>query len=93
MLDIDLLSYLLVFGLCVVFSSFTVERKSSTFSFMSMFCWFILAVVHAGLSQASDYLSLAFMFFGFGIFFLVYGFALIISAFQSRKEAQEWELT
>lgn len=92
MLDIDLISYLIIFGLCVIFSSFTVERKSSTFSFLSMVFWLTLAVVHVGLAQASSYISLSFLFVGLGFFFLVYGFALIIGAFQEQKRRQEWEI-
>ena len=92
MLDIELVSYLLIFGLCVVFSAFTVERKSSVFSFLTTTFWLTLAIVHAGLSQASSYLSLSFLFVGLGFFFMVYGFALIISAFHTRKKAQEWEI-
>jgi len=92
MTEIDMLSYLLVFALCVVFSSFTVDRKSAQFSFLSMICWFTLAICHIGLAYQSMFVSLSYLFMGLGFMFMIYGFALIFSVFQDRKRAQEWEL-
>jgi len=71
MLDIELVSYLLIFGLCVVFSAFTVERKSSVFSFLTMIFWLTLAVVHVGIAVESMYIHLSYLFIGLGFFFLV----------------------
>ena len=92
MLDIELVSYLLIFGLCVVFSAFTVERKSSVFSFLTMIFWLTLAVVHVGIAVESMYIHLSYLFIGLGFFFLVYGFVLIVGAFQEQKQRREWEL-
>jgi len=92
MSDIDLVIYILVFGLCVIFTSFTIERKSSMFSFITMVCWGMLAICHTGVASASNFIALAYLFVGFAFIFMVYGFALVFSAFEDRKRAQEWEL-
>lgn len=92
MTDIDLISYLLVFALSIIFSGFAVERKSSVFSFLSMISWFMLAICHVGVATSSSFISLAYMFVGIGFFFFIFGFALVLSAFQDKKRAQEWEI-
>jgi len=43
-------------------------------------------------ASASNFIALAYLFVGFAFIFMVYGFALIFSAFEDRKRAREWEL-
>lgn len=90
--DIKLLTYLLVFALSVVFSMFSVDRKSAVFSFLSMVTWFTLGICHLALSQASMFIVIAWLFTFLGFFFMVYGFALILLTFQTRREKEESEI-
>jgi len=92
MTDIELMSYLLVFALSVIFSTFAVDRKSFTFSFLSMACWFTFATVHLYLAYASTLIVLAYLFMFLGLVFMVHGFARVFSSIAERKEEREWEL-
>lgn len=92
MTDFELVCYLLVFGITIIFSAFSIERKSSIFSFLSMMFWFILAIVHVGIAGSSSFIHLAYLFGGVAFFFLVYGFALILSSLKADRSAKEWEL-
>lgn len=92
MTEIELLSYLLMFALSIIFSSFTVERKSSIFSFLSMIAWFMLAICHVALASESIFIELAYFFAGLGVFFMVLGFGFIFTNIQMRRQEEEWEV-
>lgn len=92
MQDIELLSYLLVFALSVIFSAFTVDRKSATFSFLSVLTWATLAMCHLSLAYTSDFIILAWLFIGLCLVFTVYGFALVIGNFVTKKREREWSV-
>jgi len=90
--DIELLSYLLMFALSVIFSAFTVERKSVVFSFLSMLTWFALGMCHLSLAVASDFIVLAWVFVGMGWVFFVYGLYLVVESMRIKKEQQKWSV-
>lgn len=92
MTDIELITYLVMFALSVIFSTFTIDRKSVTFSFLSMLTWYFLAICHASLASATGFIFFAYLFVGLGLVYMVYGFALVISTLAMRKRQAEWEL-
>ncbi len=73
MQDIELLSYLLLFGLGVIFSILGVSRKSSIFCFFSMIPWFVLGMVQPYMATGTVFVSLAYLWFGIGWLFIVLG--------------------
>lgn len=92
MQNIELIVYLLVFAISIIWTSFAVNRKSATFSILSTFTWFILAVMNIALTYSTMFYSVSFLFFGFGVFFLVYGIALLIQSLNIGKGEKNWEL-
>jgi len=102
MQDIDLVSYLLVFALAVIFSAFAVEGYSkreesvmrpSLFSFLSVLTWLVLAMCHLSLAYTSDFIILAWLFVGNGFIFTVYGFALVIKSLEyTKRKKKSWNL-
>jgi len=92
MADIELISYLVVFALSVIFSSFAVDRKSSVFCWLSAVCWFTLSAVHLALTQTSSFIILSWMFVALGFIFVLYGFSMIFLSFRIRKTEKEWEI-
>lgn len=71
--DIELLSYLLLFGLGVIFSILGVSRKSSIFCFFSMIPWFVLGMVQPYMATGTVFVSLAYLWYGIGFLFIVLG--------------------
>ena len=92
MQDIELISYMLVFALSVIWSAFAVERKSSMFSFFGSVTWFTLAMCHLSLAYTSSFIVLAYLFTGLGLAFMVHGFALVIMSMQIKKREKEWRV-
>ena len=88
--DIELISYLLMFALSVVFSAFAIERKSVVFSFLSVLTWFSLGMCHLSLAYTSDFIILAWVFVGVGWFFFVYGLYLVVESMRIKKQEKEW---
>ena len=92
MQDIELLSYLLMFALSVVFSAFAIERKSVVFSFLSVLTWFALGMCHLSLAVASDFIVLVWVFVGLGAIFFVYGCALVVVSVRDAAEQKRWSI-
>ena len=97
MADIELISYMAVFALSVIFSFFAFEPqtdvwKNSVFSWLGAVCWFILSVAHLALTQTSSFIILSWLFVVFGWIFVIYGFGLLFLNFRIRKRQKEWEL-
>lgn len=95
---IELISYLLFFALSVIFTSFTVEKKSPVYSFMAMVTWLVLALMHAGVSYGTMFFDLQWFYYGMGMIFLVMGWGLSISLLlkiHNQRKADmesEWEI-
>jgi len=92
MTDPELIAYLLVFALSVVWSGFSVNRKSILFSMLAGMSWWVLAISHLYGYATSTFLSFVWLYFGFGAVFWIYGFALTITAYLSGKESEVFEL-
>jgi hypothetical protein len=90
--DIELVTYLLVFALSLIFSLAAVERKSSVLGWIGAASWFVLSGCHLALTQTTDFIIYAWFFVVMGWIFLVYGIALVFSNFQTRRREREWEL-
>jgi len=90
--DIELVTYLVVFALSLIFSMVALERKSSILSWLGTISWFVLSACHLALTQTSNFIIVSWMFVMMGIIFLLYGFALIFSNFQARRREREWEV-
>lgn len=93
---IELLVYMLFFALSIMWSAEAVKYsenyKGILFSFLAMTTWFILATMHLALAYASMFLGAIWMFYGIGVFFLIFGFLLLIQSFRIRREQKEWEV-
>ena len=92
MQDIELIAYMLVFALSIIWSAFSVNYKSVVFSFLAMSSWFTLATMHLALAYSSMFLAVIWMFYGIGGFFLIFGFVLLIQTFRIQKEQSEMEV-
>ena len=97
MADIELISYMAVFALSVIFSFFAFEQqtdvwKNSIFSWLGAVCWFVLSAVHLALTQTSSFIILSWMFVALGFIFVLYGFYTVFLNFRIRKRQKEWEL-
>lgn len=92
MADIEMVSYILVFALALIFSMTTIERKNFIFSFLSMLMWFTFADCHLLLAYTSNLIVLAYMFMALGLIFMIYGFALLFSSFLEKRKSKDWEL-
>ncbi len=92
MSDIELITYVLVFAVSVIFSAYTVERESPLFSFLSALCWFVLAMTHLSLAYASDLIILAFLFVAFGLIFTIYGIAKQLLRIREATEHKKWSV-
>lgn len=90
MQDIELLSYLLLFGLGVIFSILGVSRKSSIFCFFSMVPWFVLGMVQPYMATGTVFESLAYLWYGIGLLFIVFALALTFMGFLDKREREEW---
>jgi len=90
--DIELLSYLLMFALSVVFSAFSIDRKSVVFSFLSVLTWSALAICHLSLAYTSGFIVLAWVFAGLGMIFFVYGCALVVVSVRNAAEQKKWSI-
>ena len=90
--DIELISYLLMFALSVVFSAFSIDRKSVVFSFLSVLTWSALAICHLTLAYTSSFIVLAWVFAGLGATFFVYGCALVIVSVRNAAEQKKWSI-
>jgi NADH:ubiquinone oxidoreductase subunit 6 (subunit J) len=90
--DIELVTYLLVFALSLICSMVAVDRKSSIFSWLGTVSWFVLSACHLALTQTSDFIIVSWLFVMMGLIFMVYGFVLVFSNFQTRRREREWEL-
>jgi len=91
MQDIELLSYLLLFGLGVIFSILGVSRKSSIFCFFSMIPWFVLGMVQPYMATGTVYESLAYLWYGIGFLFIVFGFAFTFMSMLAGMKEKELE--
>jgi len=90
--EIELIAYLLIFALSIIWSSFAINRKSAPFSFLTMTTWFTLATMHLALAYDSMFMDLIWMFYGVGVFFMIYGVGLMLLRFQVSKNEKEWEI-
>jgi len=92
MTDPELIAYLLVFATSVVWSGFSVNRKSILFSMLAGMSWWVLAISHLYGYATTAFLSFVWLYFGFGAVFWIYGFALTITSYLSGKESEVFEL-
>jgi hypothetical protein len=91
MTDFDLLVYLMLFMLSVLWSSLALSKNSGVFSLISFISWFFMADVHLILGVASDLFALAYMYMGFGLMFLVLGIAFTVTnVLNSKRENDFW---
>jgi len=90
--DIELLSYLLLFGLGVIFSVLGVSRKSSIFCFFSMVPWFVLGMVQPYMATGTVFASLAYLWYGIGFLFIVIAIAFtFMSMLEGAKQKEHDE--
>ncbi len=89
MQDIELLSYLLLFGLGLIFSILGVSRKSSIFCFFSMVPWFVLGTVQPYMATGTVFVSLAYLWYGIGFLFIVIGIAFTFMAMLAGTKQKE----
>lgn len=92
MTQTELIAYLLVFALSIIWSSFSVNRKSITFSVLAGLSWWILAASHVIAYADSAFLPFTWLYFCFGMIFWIYGVALTLTAYLSGKENEVFEL-
>jgi len=93
MQDIELLSYLLLFGLGLIFSILGVSRKSSIFCFFSFIPWFTLGMVQPYMANGTVFVGLAYLWYGIGFLFIVFGITLTMLSFlatQKEKNREEF---
>ena len=90
MQDIELLSYLLLFGLGVIFSILGVSRKSEVFCFFSMIPWFVLGMVQPYMATGTVFVGLAYLWYGIGVMFIVFGIGLTLMNFLDKREKEKW---
>jgi len=90
MQDIEMLSYLLLFGLGLIFSILGASRKSSVFCFFSFIPWFTLGMVQPYMTSGTVFVGLAYLWYGIGFLFIVFGLSLIILGFLDKREKEEW---
>ena len=90
--DIELISYLLMFALSVIFSAFAIERKSVVFSFLSFLTWAALAMCHLSLAYTTDFIILAWVFAGLSATFFVYGCALVVVSVRNAANQKRWSV-
>lgn len=89
MQDIELLSYMLLFGLGLIFSILGVTRKSSIFCFFSMIPWFTLGMVQPYMSTGTPFVGLSYLWYGIGFLFIVVGITYTMLSFLAVRKQKE----
>jgi len=92
MTDIELLSYLLMFMLSVLWSSLAIQRSGPIFSFLSWISWHTFAILHLLSSYSSTFYVLVWMFFGLGTIFLILALVKTWQQIQDSSRKREMEL-
>jgi len=92
MTESELIIYLLVFALNVLWSSIALNRQSITFGFLSWIGWFILAIQHLIVYYNSSFLTICWLYFGVGTIFLIWSLASAYQTFLQAKKEREMEL-
>jgi hypothetical protein len=98
MTDAELIGYLLVFALTVVWSMSAFGSGKAfqkiLFSFISWIFWWVLAILHIGLFYAAPLVSsgISWLWWGLGFTFFAYAIAMLFSSWQAMKNEREWQI-
>ena len=92
MTNSELIIYLLVFALNVLWSSIALNRQSITFGFLSGIGWFVFAIQHLILFYNSSFLVICWLYFGTGAIFFIWSFILAFKTFLQAKKERDLEL-
>ncbi len=100
MADIDNIIFLLSWALPLFWSSIAIGRKSLVSSLLATVTWFTMAEVNTVMAATGTYvmawLSLGWLYLGFGLIFavitVVYGFLSLTAYKENKQERQEMEI-
>lgn len=96
MTTLEVLIYLVLLCLGILFSSLALNYKSGVLSFIAMLCWFVTGGTHMVIAWDSTVYYVATLYLGFaGVFMVVsfyYLFMNIQRAVEQNKDRKDWEL-
>jgi len=92
MSNIELIGYMILFAMGTFWGGFAVIRKSPVLAFITMVIWIVLAPIHLALAFNTVLTGIEWVFYGIGMFFMIYGIALTINTITATRKKKEWEV-
>jgi hypothetical protein len=88
--QMDVLTYLIIFALSIIWSLTAINQKSAIFSFLAFITWLTEAATHLILAWDSNLMSIVYMYLGLALIFFVLGMGLGISQFLQGKKDKDF---